>query len=257
MLESLGFAPRTVRRLSPALAMMTIATAASVGLAGPATAATGPTGSACGYRISVGLFGGAPTVRGCGQTIPPGTAASASPSVTLPPGGSGSVVTAVDRDGALAAYGPAVMFSGQEMGPNTDVPPSGRLKVTVKGTTKVTAVASVLNVGHTTFIADAVKSKCTATATRHTMSATITNGVVATATDENGDPTARVAVPSSTPVNYTVHGEITNVGDSFKIVFNEHLDNGDGSYTANGAHMYLLGPTAVGDKIIAQSRCGH
>jgi hypothetical protein len=255
MFERFGSAPSTVRRPWPVLALITAA--ASVGLAGPATGAAGPTGSACGYHISVGLFGGPPTVRGCGQTIPPGTAASASPSVTLPPGGSGTAITAVDSNGALAAYGPAVMFSGKDTGPNTNVPPSGRLKVTVKGTTTVTATSSVLDVGHTTFTADAVASKCTATATRHTLSATITNGVVATATDGNGDPTTRVAVPSPTPANYTVRGQISNVGDSFKIVFNEHLDNGDGSYTGNGAHMYLLGPTAVGDKIIAQSRCGH
>ncbi|MGI9022695.1 MAG: hypothetical protein ACR2HV_05610 [Acidimicrobiales bacterium] len=177
--------------------------------------------------------------------------------MTLPPGGSDTVIAAVDRDGALAVYGPAVMFSGKDTDPNTALPPSGRLKVTVTGTTKVIATASVLDVGPTTLTADAVASKCTATATSRTMSATITNGVVATATDEEGNPTTRVTVPSPTPANYTVRGEITNVGDSFKIVFNERLKNGDGSYTVNGAHMYLLGPTAVGHKIIAQARCGH
>lgn len=245
-----------VKGLSPVLALVTVA-AASVALTGQAVAAGTPTGGACGYYSNVGLFGGAPTVRGCGQTIPPGNAKSASPSVVLPAGGSATIISATDNNGALAAYGPSVMFSGKDTDPNVAIPPSGALKATTKGTTKVTSTASVLNVGPTTFTADSVSSQCTATATAHTWSSIITNGVVATATDANGTPTTTKKVPSPTPPNYKIHGALTNVGDSFDIVLNEQISNGSGKFTVNAAHMYLLGPTAVGDLVIAQSRCGH
>ncbi len=248
---------RHVRRLAPLVAMVTLA-AASLALTGQAGAVTGPTGSACGYFTNISLFGGPATVRGCGQTIPPGTNKSASPSVTLPAGGSATAITKTDNNGALAQYGPSIVFSGKAPAdPNAPIPPSGPLTVSTQGTTTVKSSASVTNVGPTTFTADSVSSKCTATATGHSGSATIVNGVVATATDANGNPTTTVAVPNPTPKNYTVHGEVTNVGDTFDIVFNEHLVGADGSLTENGAHMYLLGPTAVGDEVIAQSICGH
>jgi len=256
MAERRGTAGWRVKGLSSVLALVTVA-AASVALTGQAVAAGTPTGGACGYYSNVGLFGGAPTRRGCGQTIPPGTTKSASPSVTLPAGGSATVLSATDSNGALAAYGPSTVFSGKDTDPNVPIPPSGRLKVTTIGTTKVKSTASVLNVGPTTFTADAVSSQCTATATAHTWSSTITNGVVATATDSNGNPTTTVAVPSPTPANYKIHGVITNVGDSFDIVLNEQIANGGGTFTVNAAHMKFLGPTAVGDLVIAQSRCGH
>src|SRR5690349_4486547 len=69
-----------------------------------AAAVTSVRGSACGYFVNVGLFGGPQAVRGCGQTIPPGDAGSASPSVTLPSTGSASAITASDPDGARAQY---------------------------------------------------------------------------------------------------------------------------------------------------------
>ena len=44
--------------------------------------------------------------------------------------------------------------------------------------------------------------------------------------------------------------------DTFRYVFNEQIRNADGSITVNAAHQYVLGPTAVGELIIVQSRCG-
>lgn len=254
MAELEGFTRPRSRRLHHAAAMVTLV-GASLALTGQADAAANPTGSACGYFTNVSLFGGQSTVRGCGQTIPPGTAGSASPSVTLPATGSTTVISKSDSNGALAQYGPAIIFGGKATA--TTSPPSGLLKVTTTGTTKAISTALVKNVGPTTFTADQVSSKCTATATATTGTATITNGVVVTSTDANGDPTSTVTVPNPTPKNYTVTGSIDNVGDTFKIVFNEQVKVGSTVITVDGAHMYLLGPTAVGDMVIAQSKCGH
>ncbi len=49
---------------------------------------------------------------------------------------------------------------------------------------------------------------------------------------------------------------IEGVGDSFRYVFNEHVRNLDGSLTVQAAHLYLLGPTAVGDLFIGTVECG-
>jgi hypothetical protein len=64
-------------------------------------------------------------------------------------------------------------------------------------------------------------------------------------------------VPANPPVNYTKTGTIDHVGDSFRVVYNEQITAADGSITVNAVHMSLLGPTAVGDLVIAQSRCGR
>jgi hypothetical protein len=58
------------------------------------------------------------------------------------------------------------------------------------------------------------------------------------------------------PVNYTRSGTIDHVGDRWRIVLNEQIENPDGSLTVNAAHMFLLGPIAVGEMIIGSSTCG-
>ncbi len=244
------------RRLATAVAVLSALLVTLLDADAASASVSSVSGSAFGYTASVGFFGGPQSTRGVGQTIPPGTAGSASPSVTLPAGGSTTVVAKSDSNGALGQYGPAVIFGGKSTA--TTSPPSGLLKVTTTGTTKVISTALVKNVGPNTFTADQVSSKCSAAApATATGSATITNGVVATATDADGEATQTVAVPNPTPKNYTVNGSINNVGDTFKIVFNEQVKTADGSITVNGAHMYLLGPFAKGDTIIAQSKCGH
>jgi hypothetical protein len=150
-----------------------------------------------------------------------------------------------------------VLFGGKPPAdPNAPIPPSGALKVTTTGTTTVTSTASVTNVGPGPFTADSIKSTCRASASGVTASTTVTNGVVATATDADGNPTTTKAVPLHPIKGYTINGKITNVGDSFKAVFNEQTVNANGSVTVDALHLYLLGPTAVGDLVIAQSRCG-
>lgn len=210
-------------------------------------------GGACGYYTKVGLFGGPPELRGCGQTIPPGEERSASPSVTLPPGGSSAPVTAEDEDGARAVYGPAVIFGGKPIqDANAPLPPCGPITVSTKGKKSVTSAASVKDVGPGPFTADAVRSTCKAAASGTKGSATITKGRVVTATDADGNPTQIESVPSRPPVNFTLQGVIPT-GDRFRAVFNEQKVKEDGTITVNAVHLYLLGPTAKGDVVIAQS----
>jgi hypothetical protein len=86
---------------------------------------------------------------------------------------------------------------------------------------------------------------------------TITNGILVTSTTADGSTLDSQPVPVNPPVNYTRTGVITNVGDSFRVVYNEQITSANGSITVNAVHMSLLGPTAVGELVIAQSRCGR
>jgi hypothetical protein len=226
---------------------------------GAATSAATPStarGGACGYYTDVALFGGPATVRGCGQTVPPASERSASPSVTLPSGGSATAVVATASSGALAQYGPAVIFGGRPPAdPKALLPPSGELRVSTKGKRSVTSSASVKNVGPGPFNATSVRSTCTAAASGTTGSTTITRGVLATATDADGNTTASSTIPTHPPVNLALTGTTSN-GDNFKAVFNEQTVGADGTISVVAVHLYLLGPTAIGDVVIAESHAG-
>jgi len=69
-----------------------------------------------------------------------------------------------------------------------------------------------------------------------------------------GDETF-VDVPARPEPNTTYTGKVESVGDTFRYVFNEQVVQADGSIIVNAAHQYLLGPTAVGELILGQSRC--
>ncbi|MDQ6724651.1 MAG: hypothetical protein M3066_00520 [Actinomycetota bacterium] len=199
------------------------------------------------------LFGGPPTVRGFGQTVPPGDAQSASPAVTLPAGGSVSAVTATDADGALARYGPAVVFGGRPPAdPDAPIPPSGAQKASTKGKLSVTSAASVKNVGAGPFSAGSVSCTCNARKAGTKATTTITRGVLVTATDADGNTIAREVIPAHPPVDLTFTGT-TDTGDNFKAVFNEQSVASDGTITVVAVHIYMLGPTAVGDVVIARA----
>ena len=218
-------------------------------------------GGACGYFANVSLFGGPQNLRGCGQPAS-APATNAAPSVTLPPAGSAQPITASDPDGAVAEYGPAKLFAGRYPDdPNAQAPPSGPLSVSTQGVPggTVTSSASVgqpRGVGPGPVEADGVSSTCSAGASGVSGSTTITNGRLATSTNADGSPLATEPVPASPSVNYTRTGAITNVGDTFRVVFNEQIVEG-GAITVNAVHVYLLGPTATGDVVIGQSRCGR
>lgn len=196
------------------------------------------TGGAYGYFTDISLFGGASSTRG------------PEPSVTLPSEGSAVPVTATVPT-ASAVYGPAVIFQ------------SGPITVTTQGTTgpagSVTSGAHI--VGHPEgpgpFLYKEITSTCTADESGAEGSTTIVGGVLETKYDaDTQEPTVTEPVPLNPPANYERTGTIDHVGDSYRIVFNEQVVNADGSLTVNAAHMYLLGPTAVGELIIGQSVCG-
>ena len=284
----------TRKRLPLLLVAIVTVAAATVGLATPAganhrTGVTVARGLAYNYYTNVSLFGGPTSVRGYGQVVctapntPSGcvpansgdpynqpASGSASPSVECP--ASGGVASVTDPDGARGTYGPAAIFSGKWPDSHPQAPPSGPLTSTVdcrRGVNgQVTAsTAAVLmptgsaypgGVGPGPFIADEVRSTCTVKrdGTR-TASTTIVNGILETKYDASTQlPTQTEPVPQSPTVNYTRTGTIDHVGDSYRIVFNEQTTRPDGSITVVAAHMYLLGPTAVGDMVIGHSTCG-
>ena len=198
-------------------------------------------GSAYGYWASVSLFGGPANTRG------------PAPTVTLPPEGSAVPITDTAASG-LVQFGPAILFS------------SGPITVSTQGTTgptgsvtSATTVDTVNTSGQEVFTAANVASTCTASETGVTGATTITGGTLQISEgnpDVEGDETV-VQIPVNPTPNTTYEGQIETVGDSFRYVFNEQIvDPDDGSFTVNAAHLYLLGPTAVGDLIIGQSVCG-
>ncbi|HEV2766594.1 MAG TPA: choice-of-anchor P family protein [Acidimicrobiales bacterium] len=199
----------------------------AVGGAGLFTAQVGEvSGGAFGYSANVSLFGAAQ---------PP---AGPAPSVTLPPAGGNETDSAPS---GTVVFGPATLFE------------SGALNVSTEGTTgpdgSVTSSASVLGVGPGPFTAGEVSSTCTATADGVTASTTIANGVL------QGTSSGQVNVPASPGRNTSYEGVVEGANDNFRIVFNEQVVE-DNSVTVNAVHMYLLGPTAEGELVIGQSRCG-
>ena len=228
----------------------------------PATAdVSGIKASAFGYSANVGFNDEPPTVRGYGQTEPPGTLESRSPSVDCPTSGTSDPVVVTDPNGALAQYGSRAFFSGQWPEDATAPPPSGSLTVSCQGTTGPTGSASsaadVYNVGPGPFLADEVHSTCTATETGVTGTTTIIGGVLVTSTDADGRPLTTEPIPISPDPNTMRTGTIDDVGDTYRIVLNEQIeDPTTGALTVNAVHLYYLGPWAQGDVVIGSSTCG-
>ncbi len=228
------------RRAAGSLFVLVTVAAASFALSGPSAAdVTAVEGSAFGCYSSVSLFGGPPGVRG------------PMPTVTLPPGGGASSNSAAE---CRIVYGPAILFT------------SGPIVLTSEGTTgpagSVTSTATLgpINTsGQEVFTAASISSTCTASESGVSGRTTITGGTLVVS---EGDPNVQgdeviVAIPTNPPPNYTVNGVIEGVGDRFRAVFKEQIiDPVDGSITVNAYHLYLLGPTAVGDLIAGQVVCG-
>ena len=278
---------RSSRRTARTAVLAVVLAAAGLGLSAGSSAAavTSLRGSACGYFVNVGLFGGPQNLRGCGQPDS-APATSQSPSVTLPAGGSASPVTQTDADGAAGIYGPATIFGGIWPDDVVSAPPSGPITVKTQGTTGASGTVSssaditlyatppaVRCVGDPAGTAnchapggfgpppvwgDSLHVECSASENAVSGLTRFSRAFLATATDAGGSPlpNATEAVPDSPPANYTKHGVITNVGDVFTVVFNEQIPNADGSLTVNAVHMYLFGPTAVGEVVKGQVTCG-
>ena len=195
-------------------------------------------GSAYGYYSNVSLFGG------------PASAKGPAPNVTLPAAGSPTPVTDSVAE-ASAVYGPAVLFKSGAI----EVSAQGRTGAEGSATTSVT-IAGVDD-GPGPFLYQGVKSTCTASEAGRSGSTQITGGRLETKYNADTQEATEVEdVPASPPANYERTGTIDHVGDNYRIVFNEQIANADGTLTVNAAHMYLLGPIAVGELIIGQSVCG-
>ncbi|MGI8810810.1 MAG: choice-of-anchor P family protein [Acidimicrobiales bacterium] len=260
------------------MAIVTTIAAGTVVLSGSSGAdVTAVQGEAYGYYGSVSLFGGPAMVRGFGQQVctspnvpvgcvPAASAAdSDSPAVALPPGGSAVPLTDAAPSGRVQ-YGPGIIFT------------SGPIEVSTVGTTgpggSVTSSATINNTNTSDveiLTAGSINATCTASETSITGTTTINgpgdfrppNTAPAQATlktssgnpDIEGDETFFLIPVNPTP-NLTVEGQLEDVGDSFRVVFNEQITESDGSLTVNAVHEYLLGPTAIGEVIIGHVNCG-
>jgi hypothetical protein len=205
----------------------------------PASAeVTQVSGGAYGFRASVSLFGG------------PANTAGPSPTVTLPSNGASPAITASEPEGK-AQFGPATIFSSRALTVSTEgtLGPNG----------SVTSSADIREEnasGQEVFTAARVQSSCRAAESGASGSTTITGGELITSEgnpDVEGDET-KVTIPSNPAPNTEHRGTIEAVGDSFRIVFNEQISQA-GGVTVNAVHMYLIGPTAVGDLFVGQSVC--
>lgn len=199
------------------------------------------TGSAYGFFSDVSLFGGPSSERGPEPTVELAEDASNSPQEA-------------SVDEAAAVYGPAEVFR------------SGQIDVRVEGTLgaggSVTSSSRVQGAPDPEqrpgpLLYDELESTCVADEDGVTATTTVTGGVVETSYDPDTQlPETTEDVPEEPEPGHTVEGTIDHVGDRFRIVYNEQIENPDGSVTVNAAHMYLLGDIAVGDLIIGQSTCG-
>lgn len=232
------------RRFLTAAAALSALLVTVVGEDAASASVSSVSGSAFGYTTSVGLFGGPQSTRGYGQTIPPGSATSASPSVTLP--SIGGSVSQTDADGATGAFGPANIFESH-----------GAMTVQSSGTTgatgSVSSSATVLDIQpQDPFTAPApggVSSSCTASEAGLSGSATITNGRLVIEDpdpDVSGEPGEVVVTPPTSPAPNTEYiGLVANVNDYYTVVFNEQVTTPD-AITVNAVHMYLEGPRQSG-----------
>jgi hypothetical protein len=195
-------------------------------------------GGAYGYFVTVSLFGGAAGVKG------------PAPTVTLPDAGSASPVTDTAAS-ANVQFGPAIIFTSDKLEVSTQGTPGGT----------VTSSASAANVnrsGQEQLTAATATSKCTASSSAQTGSTTLSGAKLVTSSGTNFDSDADdtvVQLPADPAPNTPYEGKIEQVGDTFRVVLNEQITSA-GSITVNAVHIFLLGPVAVGEVIIGQSRCG-
>lgn len=226
----------------PRRSLVLLATLGVVGLpqvAAVADEVTAVTGSAFGYFTDVSLFGGPSEERGPAPTVALATDASNSP-------------LHATVSSAAATYGPAVVFRSGRI----DVHAEAALGTDGYATTSSTVLGDPdPSQRPEPFVYDAVSSSCSADASGTAVTTTITSGVVGTRYDDSGERIESEAVPTSPAPGYTIEGTL-NTGDSFRIVFNEQQVLDDGSVSVIAAHLYLLGPTAVGDVVIGHSACG-
>jgi hypothetical protein len=202
-------------------------TGGAMTLAGPSAAdASSVGGSAFGASVSISSSGGPPTI------------AEPLPAVALPSSG-GSVDNAapaivVGDDGSLLEAGPLTVASEGTLGSSGS-------------TTSTASVAAVDALGGTLTATD-LASTCTATEGGSTASATVAGGDLVVSGTET------VALPAEAAPNTVIEGTVTATGDAFTVTLNEQ-DVVGSSITVTAVRVVLAGPTAVGEIVLAQSRC--
>ena len=226
-------------RVSRLAVMVGVVAAATVGWTGVSSAGLTPSpqgGSAFGAsgNVFIAPLGGTLTL-------------APTPLVVLPPGGGNAVAA---EPSAFLGTGPVLLLE------------TGPLTAETQGTPgpggTVVSMATVQDVGPGPITADSMNSTCAVSPSGITGSTEILNGVVVVSEgdpDVTGDETT-VEVPVNPEPNTEYTGTIESVGDTFRVVFNEQVMTAD-SIVVNAMHLYLLGPNAVGDIIVAQSNCGN
>jgi hypothetical protein len=230
------------RRRTMALALVVLGASLATGVHPADAEVTGVKGSAFGYAArNITIFNGAQPDTG------------PAPVVTLASDASNSPQSANVASG-LVKYGPAFLFTSGAITVNT----SG--KTGAGGTvTSSTDIQNVNTSGQEVLTAASLSSTCSASTSATSGSTTVSGGKLTTSEGSNLDSDADdtvVQIPDNPAPNTSYQGTIETVGDTFRYVFNEQVRNPDGSITVNAAHQYLLGPTAVGEVILGQSRCG-
>lgn len=261
---------RPLRPTALSLTGAAVLGAATFAFSGSSNAAVSAVeGSAYGYQLVVGLFGGSPTTLGFGQTIPPGTTETDSPSVELAAAGSSSPVTATEPS-VLAAVGPATFLQ------------TGTQTVSSEGTTgpagSVTSGATIADIttdAGGVLTTTELAASCTSSASTGALSGatSIAAGRLQTDSgqdtgDEGDHAPVVIDLPANPGVNFDVQGHIHvgSVQEDFVVRFNEQVTE-DGALTVIAAHQFIgvisLDPTvpdadsiAKGDLRIGKVTCG-
>lgn len=257
------------------LAASVLTAAAASGVVSRATAdVTSVTGSAYGYSLQVSILGSPAYTRGYGQipcvstNNPPGCVpaadadASSSPSVALD--AAGGTLSASKTAATAGMAGPATFFSASALSAGTSgsIGPGGSV-------TSTSSATGVNRSGEERLTASSVTSTCTAREGSASGSTTVAGGTVVTdnGLDLNGDddfndsgehgPTT-VNVPANPEPGHRISGHLHFPGaqDDFELIFNEQVENGDGSLTVNAVHQVMKGDSAVGDLYVGRSVCG-
>jgi len=172
--------------------------------------------------------------------------------VALAADASNSPQTATAATGA-AIFGPGKIFTSGAITVRTEA------SLQAGGTvTSSTDIQNVNRSGVEKFTATRLQSTCTASPSGVSGSTTITGGVIQTAEgdiDLTGDEVYAV-LPLHPAPNTEYPGQIETVGDTFRYVLNEQVTDPDGSLTVYAAHLYMIGPTAIGDVYVGGVHCG-
>lgn len=246
----MGTAGRVARRKLPLCPLLLAVMLSSLWLQRPASAEVSEvTGSAYGFSASLSLFDSPPVER---EPVP---------LVTLPPEGSPEPITATDPEGELAQYGPAVIVEATAITVSTEGTTGGNGAVTSSATVEFDDDREEQL---DPFNADGLFATCTASEGGSTGSVTLEAATLVTSTDpDTGEPVETIDLPTNPAPNTTFGGTIDYVGDTFRIVLNEQITEGD-TLTVNAVHYYLgqnqegesVDGEARGEAVFGQTVCG-